>query len=59
MSVRFKKIIKFEVYPYILGVHIQKIYKKSKKHYKNRGVYFKMIYFSKKIRSWQNYVSVH
>ena len=59
MSVRNKKIINFEFDPIILGVHIQKIYKKSKKHHKNIGVYFKMIYFSKKIRSWQNYVSVH
>jgi hypothetical protein len=31
MSVRFKKIINFDVDPYNLGVHIQKIYKKSKK----------------------------
>ena len=30
MFVRLKKIIKYEVDPIILGVHIQKIYKKSK-----------------------------
>ena len=37
MPVRIKKIIKFEVDPHILGVHIQKIYKKSKKDIKIQG----------------------
>jgi hypothetical protein len=47
------------MYPLKKGGLTSKKHKKVKKYLKKGGVYSKMIYFYKKNRSWQNYVSVH